>query len=110
MRHWCLVVVLALGAMGSTGAAGDTANGETVRLNAVDRAAARAATLQRTDLGPANGPPWRRVRAAPVLSVPIQCPAGDDMSMFVVTGVARARWLGGTFEVDSQADVFESPW
>jgi len=88
--------------------AADGPRGETIRLNPSDQASARAATLRRSDLGPESGPPWKKVPAKPILSAPVDCPAGADMSRFVVTGAARTRWLGGIIEVDSQTDVFET--
>src|SRR5262245_10050777 len=83
---------------------------ESIRFNASDQALARAATLRRSDLGREDGPPWRSIPAEPVLLAPIHCPAGADMSMFVVSGAARTRWLGGIVEVDSQSEVFAASW
>src|SRR5262245_40645672 len=110
MRRTGLGAALALGlAAAALATATDTLRGETVRLNPADQASARAATLKR-DLVPPGGPPWRRVRAEPLTSSAIDCPSGADLSKFVVTGVARTRWLGSSIEVDSQTDVYESSW
>jgi hypothetical protein len=37
-------------------------------------------------------------------------PSTPTLSKFVITGIARTRWLGGNLELDSQATVFEAPW
>ena len=92
-------------------AATDVSHGEKVRLNASDQAFAHAVTLHRSDFVPsAYGSVWRSVHAKPVVSAVPRCPVDADMSKFVITGIARTRWLGGNLELDSQATVFEKPW
>ena len=86
-------------------------HGEKLRLNASDQAFAHTVTLRRSDFVPsAYGSVWRRVRAKPVVSALPQCPVDADMSTFLITGIARTRWLGGNLELDSQAAVLERPW
>jgi hypothetical protein len=112
MRRTCLGVVLAFGlAACAATAAPDFSHGEKLRLNASDQAFAHGVTLHRSDFVPsAYGSVWRGVHVKPVVSGLSRCPVDADMSKFVITGVARTRWLRGNLELDSQATVFEKPW
>ena len=111
-RPWLVAAALVVGL--TTIAAADGAHGpdtgEAIRLTASDQASAQAATLRRGDFSPTSGGTWRNVPAKPYLSAPLDCPPGANMSTYVVTGVARTRWLGGIMEVDSQTDVLARPW
>ena len=112
MKRSRLGAVLAFGiAAGVATAAPGGFHGEKLRLNASDQAFAHAVTLQRSDFIPsAYGSVWRRLRAKPVVSALPQCPVDADMSKFVITGIARTRWIGGNLELDSQTVVFKETW
>ena len=112
MRRTCLGAVLAFGLAACVAtAAPELSHREKLRLNASDQAFAHAVTLDRSDFVPsAYGSVWRGIPVKPVVSAEPQCPVDADMSKFVITGVARTRWLGGNLELDSQATVFEKPW
>ena len=82
-------------------------NHETIRLNAADQAAARAAVVKRTDLGVANV--WRGGATKPDLSANPTCPNyHPDLSRFVVTGAAASDWRSGLNEIQSQTEVLET--
>src|SRR5262245_9827534 len=100
-RPVAVLVAFAL-VLGSASLAFASATEETVRLTAVDQAAARASTLRQSDFMPAAyGSIWRRVPAKPALPRPTDCRHGPDLSRVVITGLARTRWLGGAIEIDS---------
>jgi len=95
--------------LAGTAGASTPPKGEKIRLNPADQAAARAATLRRTDLTPNVG--WRGGPRKPDLSPPPVCPSGYslDASRYVVTGAAEADWTRGSREADSQAEVLQTP-
>jgi hypothetical protein len=85
------------------------ANGrpERIKFNSADQAAARTATLHRSDLAPAGG--WSGGVKKPDLSGPPSCPNYPvDLSKFVLTGVAETEWLRGGLDVNSATDVLQS--
>jgi hypothetical protein len=85
----------------------DTGKGERIRFNAADQAAARAATIHKTDL-PAH-PTWTGGSRKPDLSPPVSCPNYlVDLSGFVLTGAAQSRWSIDSFEVETKAKVFQT--
>jgi hypothetical protein len=98
-----LLVVLATAVV----AAAANGKGETIQFNAADQAAARSATLRRSDLTPAGG--WTGGRVKPDLSPPPSCPNYPvDLSRFVLTGTAASDWTRGTLELSSDTDVLKT--
>jgi len=112
MRRWRLGAVLVFGMTACVATAAPAGfHGEKLRLNASDQAFAHTVTLRRSDFVPsAYGSVWRAVHVKPVVWALPQCPVDADMSKFVITGIARTRWLGGNLELESQAAVLEKPW
>jgi hypothetical protein len=106
-RH---VSVLVLGFVAALAVAlvavADTGKGERRQFNAADQAAARSATLRRTDLGQGA---WQGGAVKPDLAPPPSCPGYPvDLSRFVLTGAAETRWTQAPFVIDSQAQVLQT--
>src|SRR5262245_58393492 len=96
---WSLLALLVVLAT-AVAAASANGKGEKIQFNAADQAAARAATLRRSDLTPAGG--WTGGRVKPDNSPPPSCPNYPvDLSPFVLTGRAASQWTRGTLELSS---------
>ena len=81
--------------------------GETIKYNAADQAAARAATVQRADLQKTSG--WKGGATKPDLSATSCADYNPDLSHFVSTGAAASDWLlPDEMEVSSQTDVLQT--
>ena len=104
-----IATAFALGLTAAATASAGLVCQETVWLTPADQSAAHSATLRRSDLEPTFRDAWLAVRTTQAPALP-GCPGSDDMSRFVITGVANRRWLGGAMEVDTRTFVVEAPW
>lgn len=100
-----LFAFLAASAMVAVGLA-DPGDGEKLRFNAADQAAARAGTLRRSD-HPGAG--WIGGPTKPDLSGPTSCPNYPlDLSAFVKTGAAASDWTRAPLVVVNQGEVLQT--
>ena len=84
------------------------ADKEKIRLTALGQAAARAAVLQRADLG--TSPGWTGGATKPDLSSTMPCSTfHPKQSDLVLTGAARTVWKHAGLEFDSEAQVLATP-
>jgi hypothetical protein len=86
-------------------AAGDK---EKIRLTKAGQAAARAAVLERADLGTAQG--WTGGLKTPSLSSDLHCPNFEPkQSDLVLVGAAESAWKNTGLQIDSEAQVLKTP-
>jgi hypothetical protein len=100
------VSILLAALLASAGAAFAADGKEQVKLNAHDNALARAAVIQRVDLGPASG--WKGGMTKPDLT-PISCPGyHPKQSDLVLTGVAESHFTRAALDFRSDAQVLQT--
>lgn len=101
------LALLFLAALGlAPGATANLPNKEQIRLNAADRAAARAAVLRRADLGPTG---WSGGPVKPDLSSTMSCPGYEPrQSDLVLTGAAEADFRHSGLSIQSVAQVLKT--
>lgn len=103
---WALATAV-LAAAGMTAGAALAAGGPQVKFTAADQAAARAAVIRRSDLGPGSG--WTGGAKKPDLSPAPTCtdyhPKQSDL---VLTGAAETDFHNGQLEFDSEAQVLRT--
>ena len=105
MRRGLLTIVILLACAGSALAA--VADREQHKFNAADQAAAKSAVLVRSDLG-ATG--WTGGAKKPDLSPPKPCSNWNPkQSDLVLTGAAETDWKHAGLEIDSEAQVLQTP-
>ncbi|HEX6699882.1 MAG TPA: hypothetical protein VF101_04050 [Gaiellaceae bacterium] len=107
MRVWLSVLLTAvIAALALAGAAG--ADDPTIRLTTAGNAAARAAVVQKADLGSVLG--WTGGAKKPDLSSGPPCPGFQPkQSDLVVVGAAETDWKRPGLEFDSEAEVMQTP-
>ena len=99
----CGAVVAALALAGTA-----AADKEKIHLTKSGQAAARAAVLARSDLGPVSG--WTGGTTKPDLSVSVPCTSYDPkQSDLVLNGAAKSVWKHAGLELESEAQVLQSP-
>ncbi len=105
--HGAAVLAATLGALAVAGAA--LADKEQIHLTAAGNKAARAAVVQRADLGSATG--WTGGARKPNLGSSQTTCAGysPKQSDLVVVGAAETRWKHAGLQFDSQAEVLRTP-
>ena len=100
------VCILFAALLASAGAAFAGDGKQQVKLNAHDNALARAAVIQRADLGSASG--WKGGMTKPDLT-PISCPGyHPKLSDLVLTGVAESQFTNGALSFQSDAQVLRT--
>jgi hypothetical protein len=105
MPRTLFAAVLAF-ALVPTAFASSPPNTEQVRFNPADQAAARAAVLRKTDLGPG----WGGGRTKPDTSAKMSCPGYEPKeSDLVLTGAAETVWGRSGIQLQSLAQVLETP-
>jgi hypothetical protein len=106
MRRGLLIAALAA-AVGAGSAVAAATDREQHRFNASDQAAARSAVVVRSDLGTAK---WTGGFKSPDLSPPKPCADWNPkQSDLVLTGAAETDWKTSGLELDSEAQVLETP-
>ena len=106
-RRLAAIAVATVFAAAAASAAVAAARGYTVRLNAADNAAARAATLKRSDFGSAAG--WTGGATKPDLTSDLECSTyHPDLSGIVVTGAAASSFRNDMLGFDSQIGVVQT--
>jgi hypothetical protein len=104
-RSRALIGVVA-SALALAGAA--LADREKIHLTAAGQAAARAAVVQRADFGSATG--WTSTAKKPDLSGSTGCPGFQPrQSDLTVIGAAEVVWKNAGIQVDSEAQVLQTP-
>ena len=84
------------------------ADKEKIHLTTAGRAAARAAVVTRADIGPAAG--WTGGLRKPDLSPSMPCDSfHPKQSDLVLIGAAKSVWKHPGLEIDSEAQVLETP-
>ncbi|MGH3002623.1 MAG: hypothetical protein ACRDM1_08205 [Gaiellaceae bacterium] len=105
-KAFVVSVAAALAALCFASAA--AADKERIHLTAAGKTAARAAVLQRADLGGATG--WTGRATKPDLSSTPACPGFDPkQSDLVLIGAAETVWKHAGIEFDSEAQVLQTP-
>ena len=107
MRRRCrpLVAAACMAVVLSSAAGAANPGKEKIRFNAADQAAARAAILRRSDLGPG----WSGGRKKPDLSPGPTCPNyHPKQSDLVLTGAAESDFRRAGMEVDSEVQVLRT--
>ena len=100
-----LAIAAASAVLGAGSAAAATLDREQHHFNAADQAAARAAVLQKADLGAG----WTGGKKTPDLSAPLTCANYDPkQSDLVLTGVAETYWRHAGLELDTEAQVLQT--
>ncbi|HVU77747.1 MAG TPA: hypothetical protein VHC67_09215 [Gaiellaceae bacterium] len=104
-RPVLLVSLAALCAAGTALAA--TLDREQHKFNAADQSAARSAVLVKADLGTTG---WTGGATKPDLGPPQTCANYDPkQSDLVLTGIAETHWKHPGLEVDTEAQVLQTP-
>jgi hypothetical protein len=104
---WALATAVLAAAAMTAGAALAAGGKPQVKFTAADQAAARAAVIRRSDLGPGSG--WTGGTKKPDLSPAPTC-AGyhPKQSDLVLTGAAETDFRNGQLEFDSEAQVLRT--
>jgi hypothetical protein len=107
MHRCASLYVLGLSLVVVTTASAADPGREKHRFNTADQAAARAVTVKRTNLRPANG--WRGGVVKPDFSGVPPCPNyHPDQSYLVLTGAAATHWVRSFQEIDNQTEVLQN--
>lgn len=107
MRRGLLIVAALVAAAAAGSALAAATDREQRRFNAADQAAARSAVIVRSDLGTAK---WTGGTKSPDLSPPKPCSNWNPkQSDLVLTGAAETDWKTSGLEIDSEAQVLQTP-
>jgi hypothetical protein len=107
MRRGLVAVVVLLAAVVAGGAFAAAADKEQHKFNTSDQAAAKRAVIQKVDLA-ATG--WVGGAKAPDLTPPQPCTDWNPkQSDLVLTGAAETDWKHAGLELDTEAQVLQTP-